>query len=157
MIDLKELRRFLVKAKQSTYASGNEAIKIKEKDGSTTLVFEDGDFKYHDNYFGGEPYGGREVAFYQGVPVYMMVYYGFVAKDARDINNVYSVLQKALSLIPEDHPYRGPIEFKEGDYQYNNEYRGEIDSFSGQEFIEYNGKIIYEARYIGGLVDQIRG
>ncbi|MFA7117943.1 MAG: DUF5680 domain-containing protein [Sphaerochaetaceae bacterium] len=156
MTNLNELRRFLVKAKQLTYASGNESIKTKENDNSTTLIFEDGDFKYHDNYFGGEPYGGREVVFYHGEPVYMMVYYGFVAKDASDINNVYSVLQKALSLIPEDHPYRGPIEFKEGDYQYSNEYHGEVDNFSGQEFIEHNGKIIYEASYIGGLVDQAR-
>jgi hypothetical protein len=156
MIDLNELRRFLVKAKKSTYASGNESIKTKENDNSTTLVFVDGDFKYHDNYFGGEPYGGREVVFYQGAPVYMMVYYGFVTKDASDVNNVYSVLQKALSLIPEDHPYRGPTKFKEGDYQYSNEYKGEVDSFSGQELIEHNGKIIYEASYIGGLVDQAR-
>lgn len=156
MIDLNELRHFLVKAKQSTYASGDETIKVKERDGSTTLAFEDGDFKYHDNYFGGEPYGGREVVFYQGAPVYMMVYYGFVAKDASDINSVYGILQKALSLIPEYYPYRGPLEFAEGDYKYSNEYSGEVDNFSGREFIEHNGKTIYEASYIGGLVDQVR-
>jgi len=156
MINLNELCCFLVKAKQSTYASGDESIKIKEEDGSTTLVFEDDNFKYHDNYFGGEPYGGREVVFYQGAPIYMMVYYGFVAEDAGDINSVYSVLQKALSLLPKDHPYRGPLELVDGDYRYSNEYRGEVNNFSGQERIEYNGKTIYEARYIGGLVDQVR-
>jgi hypothetical protein len=156
MINLNELCHFLVKAKRSTYASGDESIKIKEKDGSTTLVFENGDFKYHDNYFGGEPYGGREVVFYQGIPVYMMVYYGFVAKDTKDINNIYSVLQKALSLITEEYPYRGPTEFIEGEYKYSNEYSGEVDNFFGQEFIKHNGKIIYEARYIGGLIDQAR-
>lgn len=156
MINLKELRRFLVKAKKSTYASGDENIKIKENNKSTTLIFEDGDFKYHDNYFGGEPYGGREVVFYQGLPIYMMVYYGFVTRDVSDINSVYSILQKALSLIPEDYPYRGPLEFVENDYSYSNEYSGEVDNFSGRELIENNGKIIYEARYIGGLVDQVK-
>lgn len=156
MFNTKELCKFLVKAKKSTYASGETAKKIIESDKSTTLIFEDGDFKYHDNYFGGEPYGGREVVFYQGAPVYMMVYYGFVAKDASDINSVYGILQKALSLIPEDYPYRGPLEFAEGDYKYSNEYSGEVDNFSGREFIEHNGKTIYEASYIGGLVDQVR-
>ena len=33
MINLNELCCFLVKAKQSTYASGDESIKIKEEDG----------------------------------------------------------------------------------------------------------------------------
>ena len=77
MINLNELRAFLVKAKKATYASGDDSAKIIEKDKSTTLIFEDGDWKYHDNYFGGEPYGGREVVLFQGNPVYIMTYYGW--------------------------------------------------------------------------------
>lgn len=34
----------------------------------------------NDNFFGGEPYGGREVVFYEEKPVWMMVYYGWVAE-----------------------------------------------------------------------------
>ncbi|HNY04800.1 MAG TPA: hypothetical protein PKI92_03540, partial [Candidatus Woesebacteria bacterium] len=75
MLDIKNLREFLVKAKKSTYASGDASKEIVELDKSTTLIFEEGDFKYHDNYFGGEPYGGREVVFFKGEPVYIMVYY----------------------------------------------------------------------------------
>ncbi len=58
MVEIKNLCNFLVKAKKAIYASGDENTKIKESDKSTTLIFEEGDFKYHDNYFGGEPYGG---------------------------------------------------------------------------------------------------
>jgi hypothetical protein len=58
MFNKENLCKFLVKAKKTTYASGDDNKNIKEKDGSTTLIFEDGDFKYQDNYFGGEPYGG---------------------------------------------------------------------------------------------------
>ena len=76
MFDLKQLCEFLVQAKKSTYALGDDSIKIKESDGSTSLIFEKGDWKYHDNYFGGEPYGGREVVFFKNKPVYIMVYYG---------------------------------------------------------------------------------
>jgi len=39
-INLTELRKFLVEAKKSTYASWDENKQIKEEDGSTTLVFE---------------------------------------------------------------------------------------------------------------------
>jgi len=153
MINLKTLKEFLVKAKKSTYASGDIAKKIVEADKSTTLIFEDGDFKYHDNYFGGEPYGGREVVFFKGEPVYTMVYYGLVNEEITDFRGVYKILQKALSLMPEECPYRGPKEYKEGDYSYLNNFIGEIDNFSGEETINYKGKEVYKAKYAGGLVD----
>ena len=154
MINLKNLKEFLVSAKKSTYASGDVSKKIIEADKSTTLIFEDGDFKYHDNYFGGEPYGGREVVFLKEEPIYMMVYYGLVNEEITNFREVYRILQKALSLIIEEYPYRGPKEYKEGDYSYINNFIGEIDSFSGEEIINYKGKEIYKARYMGGLVDQ---
>jgi len=39
------------------YAAGGSAVKTREADHSTTIVLEHGDWKFHDNYFGGEPYG----------------------------------------------------------------------------------------------------
>ncbi|EKD56245.1 MAG: hypothetical protein ACD_58C00248G0001 [uncultured bacterium] len=64
------------------------------------------------------------------------------------------MLQKTLSLIPEDKPYRGPKEYTEGDYVYRNNFIGEVDNFSGEESISCNGKEVYKAKYIGGLVNQ---
>ncbi|MEI7451694.1 MAG: DUF5680 domain-containing protein [Candidatus Falkowbacteria bacterium] len=154
MINIKNLREFLIEAKKSTYASGDAAHKVKEYDKSTTLVFESGDFKYHDNYFGGEPFGGREVVFFKGAPIYIMTYYGLVNKAIADCNGVYRVLQHALSLIPENKPYRGPNEYVDGAYIYLNKSIGEIDDFSGEEIIKLDGREIYRARYVGGLVDQ---
>lgn len=154
MLNLRDLKEFLVQAKKATYASGNESLENKEVDGSTSLIFENGDFKYHDNYFGGEPYGGREVVFYKNKPVYMMVYYGQVDAGVSDLSLIYSFLRKALLLIPEDYPYRGPQEFREGGYIYINECLGGVDGFSGKECIEREGETVYEARYAGGLVAQ---
>jgi hypothetical protein len=153
MIDKKELCKFLVEAKKSTYAAGDSAPKIVNDDKSTTLVFERGDWKYHDNYFGGEPYGGREVVFFKGQPVYMMVYYGQVNDSVADINSIYGVLMDALKLIPEDKPYRGPEKYNSGDLSYENSFTGEVDNFFGEESITKNGKEIYKARYIGGFID----
>lgn len=155
MIDKQRLCKFLVKAKKSTYAAGAAAKKIVEADKSTTLIFEDGDLRYHDNYFGGEPFGGREVVFLQNQPIYIMTYYGLVDESVVDFEVVYKVLQKALSLIPEDHPFRGPKECVEGDLTYTNLYTGEIDNFFGEEKINLsNGREIYKARYVGGFVCQ---
>lgn len=154
MIDLNELSRFLVKAKKSTYAAGDAAKKIVGADKSTTLVFEDGDWKYHDNYFGGEPYGGREVVFFRNLPVYMMVYYGWVIEGVADVQAVYKTLQGALTLIPEDKPFRGPKKYNLDGAEYVNVFEGEIDNFFGEEIIKSaEGKEIYKAKYVGGLVD----
>jgi len=155
MIDLNELCKFLVKAKKSTYAAGEAAKKIVEADKSSTLIFEDGDWKYHDNYFGGEPYGGREVVFFRDLPVYMMVYYGWVIEGVSDVQAVYKTLQGALTLIPEDKPFRGPKKYNLDGSEYVNVFKGEIDNFFGEEIISSaDGKEIYKAKYIGGFVNQ---
>jgi len=155
MIDLKKLCQFLVGAKKSTYAAGDLAKKIIGDDKSTILVYEVGDWKYHDNYFGGEPYGGREVVFFQNQPVYIMVYYGWVNESVVDFGVVYKVLQSALKLIPEDKPFRGPESFQQDGLKYTNVFTGEVDNFSGEEvIISQTGQEIYRAKYIGGLVDQ---
>lgn len=154
MINRKQLCKFLVRAKKSTYASGDSAKKIIESDKSTSLLFIDGDWKYHDNYFGGEPYGGREVVFFEDKPVYIMTYYGLVNDKIIDVKEVYKILQQALSLIPEESPYRGPKECSFENYVYLNNFNGEIDDFSGEEIIKFQGNEIYRAKYIGGFVDQ---
>ncbi|MBT5502667.1 hypothetical protein HN858_03405 [Candidatus Falkowbacteria bacterium] len=154
MFNKNELCKFLVKAKKSTYAASDSAEKTINEDKSTTLIFESGDWKYHDNYFGGEPYGGREVVFFKGEPIYIMVYYGLVDESVSDHNKVYGILMNALKLIPKDKPYRGPEKYDEDVLSYSNSFTGEVDNFSGEEIITENGKEIYQAKYIGGFVDQ---
>jgi hypothetical protein len=92
-------------ASRRGYAAGSSAVKRREADHSTTIVIEHGEWKFHDNYFGGEPYGGREVVFLGGQPVWMAVYYGQV--DDANVDLVYSFLQRSF-------PVRGPEAFTEG-------------------------------------------
>jgi hypothetical protein len=154
MVNLKQLCEFLIKAKKAGYASVDKAKKIKEENKSKTITFKDGNWKYYDNYFGGEPYGGEEVVFFKNQPVYMMVYYGAVKKSITNFKKVYEFLQDALSLIPPNKPFRGPKKHKENNYTYINKFKGEVNNFSGIEIITFKGRKIYEAKYIGGLVDQ---
>ena len=153
-IDLKQLCEFLVKAKKAGYASGDKINKIKEKNKSKTITFKDGDWIYNDNYFGGEPYGGREVVFFKNQPVFIMVYYGLVYEKVNNFKEVYKFLQEAITLIPTDKPFRGPKKYKRDDYLYENKFIGKLTNFSGKEIVTLKGKKIYEAKYMGGLVDQ---
>lgn len=151
-----ELLKFIYKAHKAGYAAGEATNETKEKDGSTTIIYEEGSWKYYDNYFGGEPFGGREVVFLENRPVWMMAYYGRVDKSVEGFEKVYAFLQKSLKLAPEAAPFRGPKEFTEGEFEYKNNWQGGIEEFSGEEFIYQNKKEVYSAKYIGGFVD-VRG
>jgi len=147
------LRQFLIDSNKAGYAGGEEKKWVKESDGSTTIPFEKGEFRSNDNYFGGEPYGGRVVVFHKNKPVWIMVYYGWV-EEGVEFNPVYGVLKSALMRMPEDAPFRGPKEFKEGDFTYSNTWNGDINNYAGVEQITLGSKLVYKASYIGGLIDQ---
>ena len=150
---ISDIKKFIVEANKAGYAAGDSATIIKEADGSKTIVYEKGDWKYHDNFFGGEPYGGREVVFYKGKPVWMMVYYGWVIPNI-DPKTISPFLQESLRLIPEDSPFRGPKLHESANMHYINEWKGQADSFKGEEIILLDKKEVYKAFYVGGLVDQ---
>ncbi len=151
--DIKEqLIAFLLKASKAGSAPSGESIWKKEEDGSTTSVHESGPFKMHDNFFGGEPFGGREVVFYENKPLWAMVYYG--KAEVSDMKELYDFLQKALSEMPPEAPFRGPKNFHEGQYRYENQWEGDVLDFSGVERIYVDEAKVYSARYMGGLVDQ---
>ncbi|GAB4157117.1 MAG: hypothetical protein Fur003_0720 [Candidatus Dojkabacteria bacterium] len=156
MFDLKELRAFLVEASLKTYATGDEKLSKKETDGSTTYLYEKGKWKYHDNFVGAEPFGGREIIFYEDTPVWMMTYYGGVSDKQLNKNEVFSFLQKALSKVdevPEEAvPCRGPKNFKENEYKYLSNTMGQLEGFTGEEFILKDGSEIYCTVYSGGLI-----
>jgi len=154
MIDLNELRKFKKEAHGAGYESENPKNEVKEKDGSTTLWYESGDWKFHDNYFGGEPYGGRTVISYRNKPVWIMVYYGWLDEKVSDVNAAYSFLRKALRAVGEEESFRGPKEFSEGDFRYVNSWEGGLENYSGKEAMYIDDSLIYKAMYIGGLVNQ---
>jgi hypothetical protein len=54
-----ELTRFLFDAKDHGYADIQRGRPTAERDHSLTMGCESGDWRFHDNFFGGEPYGGR--------------------------------------------------------------------------------------------------
>ncbi|PYN83857.1 MAG: hypothetical protein DMD96_00475 [Candidatus Rokuibacteriota bacterium] len=154
-MDQTALLGFLQDASRRGYAAGCGAVKTREADRSTTIVLEHGEWRFHDNYFGGEPYGGREVVFFRGQPVWMAVYFGGV--DGANVESVYSFLQRALREAPAEFLVRGPDALTEGRFSYRNVHEGDVVRFWGEETIHANGGLVYTARYAGGLVDRRSG
>jgi hypothetical protein len=150
------LHEYLLKVAADGYAANQENRWTKEHDGSTTIVHHDGPWSMNDNFFGGEPYGGREVVFHEGTPVWIMVYYGTVARGVAEVGGIYSFLQRALSQTDHDCPLRGPTLLEDGAMRYENTWDGTIQKYAGREAIFVNGEEVYSARYVGGLVD-VRG
>ncbi|MFA6476006.1 MAG: DUF5680 domain-containing protein [Candidatus Paceibacterota bacterium] len=160
---LANIKKFLVEANRAGYGSGEEQVWTKEADGSTTISYESADkaWRFHDNFFGGEPYGGREIIFKDGHSEWMMIYYGEVSDKEIEKSAAYAFLRKALMNAPEDLPVRGPVHMSEvidgKEWTYDNIYTGDLGRFSGHEYIKVDGKEIYDAEYAGGLVDVTRG
>jgi hypothetical protein len=153
-MDTTKLIEFIVKASKATYDNGDESIWIKESDKSSTLKYAEGEFSFHDNFFGGEQYGGREVVFFQGNPIFMMTYYGKVIESITDLKAIYGFLQESLRQKTVEYPLRGPKEYIKGDMKYTFELEGDIKEFIGYEKIYSKGEEIYTATFTGGLVDQ---
>lgn len=147
---MNDLKAFLLKASTKGYATGESVIK-KSADGSYYTQYSAGEFRLHDNWFGGEPFGGREVVFFKENPHWIMVYYGY---DSGKVKGLIGFLMQALAHPPKALPVRGPEQLTEDDFQYVNKWKGNLKNFQGEEIIFYKGKKVYTANYIGGLVDQ---
>lgn len=126
-------------------------------DGSTAITFEDGNWSFHDNFFGGQPYGGRAIIHYKQKPLWIMVYYGQVHDTNLKPDDIYTFLRLALQHAPEDKPFRGPDSFTKGNFEYRNKVEGTMSNYSGKEVILEDGKEIFWTTYQGGLVDQDAG
>lgn len=149
-----ELIAFLYEASQFGYATGRYKDWIKEKDGSTTISYKNEDWVMSDNFFGGEPFGGRMVVFYKTKPVWIMVYYGFIEENVTlEVEKVYRFLQSCLSKTPKEFPLRGPKKHTENDFVYQNTWSGKISQYFGKEKILFKNQLIYKGFYLGGLVN----
>jgi len=147
-----ELSKFLVKAKIATYASVGEANERTLEDGAKELTFEDGNLKYHDRYYGFNPFIGEEVVFENEKIVWSMNYYGKIISGVVSAKQIYEFLKMAMRQVKEDRPFRGPDNFKSGDFEYTDESIGDINDFSGTEKILFKGQEIYRLVYHGGIV-----
>lgn len=149
-----ELSNFLVKAKTKTYASIGERGEKILQDGCKELEYSEGNFQYRDRYYGFNPFIGEEVVFDNGEFIWGMNYYGGVLGYQISAIEAYKFLQKAMRLVREDRPYRGPNTYTEGNFKYVDKSEGNVESFSGIETIFFRGEEVYKLHYHGGKISK---
>ena len=147
-----DLVTFLLKAKLRTYATGGEGNERTLSDGTREMSYSEGDFLYRDRYFGFNPFIGEEVVWEKEKVIWAMNYYGAVTDETVSSGDVYHFLQKAMQRVTAEHPFRGPSEYREGDFIYQDQSEGSVDSFSGEEGIDFQGRQVYSLKYHGGKV-----
>lgn len=148
---MKELAKFLIEAKKSTYADDSAKAK-KLDDGSKELTYSKNGLNYRDRYFGFNPFSGQEVVFDNGIAVWSMNYYGLLCSGDVAADQLYKFLRKVMRLVEEKRPFRGPETFEEGEWGYSDNSIGDVNSFQGVEIIKFKGIIVYKLFYHGGVV-----
>lgn len=144
---LDERIQFLLEAKKNGYAA-----KAKEEPSSRPnshdIHYQRGDWLYIDSYLGGEKFTGEEALWHRGTPQWAMNYSGRVFGP----NFSGDFLKEALSLVPEEKPFRGPAVHTKGEYSYHSMVQGNFSWFQGYEEILYGKERVYQCFYHGGEV-----
>lgn len=92
---------------------------------------------------------------YRGTPAWAMAYSGGMLPEYRDMDfaeKTFTFLKKALLLVGEPRPFRGPATLKEGEFEYISHTDGDIRAFTGIERISYQGKEVFRQDYAGGVI-----
>ena len=132
---------FLLEAKKATYAASMSPSPEPSRPSSKDLLYKSGDWKYIDTYLGDINFIGEEAVWHQNKPVWGMNYYGWMETDVFP-SGFSECLKTALSLAPEETPFRGPASFKYQELTYQCSWTGSMQCFSGEESISHCGKIM---------------
>jgi hypothetical protein len=143
---------FLVRAKQSTYAGVGDDAGVNLTDGARELTYAELPLVYRDRYYGWGPFSGEEVVQKDGRVVWSMNYYGRCLSNEITANQIYCFLVKALGRVVAENPFRGPEEYREGDWRYTCAVSGDVHEFNGSEKILYDKREVYRLMFHGGDV-----
>jgi hypothetical protein len=149
---MKNLKKFLVKSKKNTYASNGEFGEKRLADGVKELTFKEGNFFYRDRYYGSNKFIGQEVVFYRKKAVWAMNYSGRCFNGDIPVKEIYVFLKKCLKKVSVKNIFRGPENYKLGEFKYKNKSNGDIEYFLGEELIYFENKKVYELKYHGGFI-----
>lgn len=152
---MQNLETFLIKAKKQTYANANIKKALSTRNQSKDYEYQDGNYLYHDTYFGTTNFIGEEVVYLDNQIYWAMNYYGKTLDDDYSEEAMDKALRPALMHVGESKnvlSVRGPKEYLNGEYKYTFQTKGDITNFEGVETIYKNNKKIYELKCHGGLI-----
>jgi len=147
----KNIIDFLVRAKKATFA-GEGAKMTPTRPSSKDLQYVEGSLKYIDTYLGSTKFVGEEALWKDDVPFWSMNYIGRPLSEYVPVELLWKFLNEALLLVPEEYPYRGPLQYDNGDFSYICSVKGDFHWFFGMEEIYFKGDKVYELVFHGGDV-----
>jgi hypothetical protein len=151
-VNLNDLNTFIVRAKAASYVGGGEQV-APCRIGSHDLRFTDGEWAYHDSYFGGTDFIGEEVVYYAEKPVWAMNYYGQILRDDLLTGaQAGQMIKASLSRMYQEGRFLGGFTHTENDLTYTDSSEGSPDRFRGREIIQCKQELVYELVYHGGLI-----
>lgn len=148
-----DLLNFILLAKQATYVGGGMKL-LPYRLGSHDLQFFKDDWAYHDSYLGESDFIGEEIVYYRGKVVWGMNYLGRIIHPER-ITSVEAgaIIKQSLSKMYQSGRFLGGFKNSIGKYNYTDTNEGDPLYFTGKEWIDLNGEIVYELVYHGGLIN----
>ena len=110
-------------------------------------------WSYHDSYAGEADFLGQELVYRDRRPVWSMAYYGYLLDPEHiDALRAGHTVQSALTRLYAEGRFLGGFVADVGEYRYLDTNAGDVGRFTGEEWIEHEGRRVYELRYFGGLI-----
>jgi Domain of unknown function (DUF5680) len=149
---LSELHAFIVRAKRATYVGSGQRL-LPYRLGSHDLQLIEGDWAYHDSYLGESDFIGQEVVYYRHEIVWAMNYFGRLVHPARITSaQAGEMIKVSLSKMYAEGRFLGGYTHTEGELTYADTSEGDVQFFTGREWISRGGDLVYELVYHGGLI-----
>jgi len=138
---------FLACARRTTYATPTGTLL---GDGTSHMSYDDGPWRYRDRYAGLNPYGGQEIVWHDGRPVWIKNYVAEILSEPVPATEIYAFQRRALGQPDPERLMRGPPRMADGLYVYTTDITGNIDRFEGSETITYDTVPVYRMILHGG-------
>jgi len=151
MNDRDALARFLLRAKQQSYAADDPSRLHSLEDGGLEVRHAEAEFSYRDRWYGGARFTGQELAWRGGRLVWSMNFYGVT--EAAAPARFFHFHKRALREPPQGFPVRGPALLRDGDLTYVNDWSGSLEAFWGAERVFEGERQLFRLGYHGGLLD----
>jgi len=157
-LDLDDLPAFILEGKLKGWVGNLEGGKKipPTRIGAKDVVFDRGDFHYHDSFVGFSDFLGQEHIAFKNIPVWSMSYYGYLLKPeiftAKDAVFVLGAALPQMYLI--EKKFLGGFVLQYNEYEYRDVNFGDWKRFHGIEKIYKKDELVYELQYFGGCVKE---
>jgi len=149
-----ELINFILLAKQAAYVGGGSRL-LPYRLGSHDLQFFKDDWAYHDSYLGEGDFIGEEIVYYCSKVIWGMNYFGRILRPEKITSaQAGAIIQQSLSKMYQLGRFLGGFQHSIGEFNYTDTNDGDPLYFTGREWIDLKGEMVYQLVYHGGLVNE---